>query len=183
LYIRSNRTGTLGLNDIWTTNRTVAGAAFPKPAQAQNVNGAADDIDPSVQSNGERVFFASNRNNSGGEFEIFESVVTEGTTGAPTLVTALGKGVRWPVISADGLTLYYGSIASHASAKGGADIWASTRTSVKADFPAGAPVSELNDVADDTPGWVSPDHCVMYLLSERANGAGLLDVWVARRPK
>jgi Tol biopolymer transport system component len=185
LYLRSNRAGTLGFNDIWTTTRTGPDGGFVEPVPARNVNEDADDVDPSIQSNGARLYFASDRNGGGAaNYQIFESVVGgDGTTGTPTPIVALGKAIRWPVISADGLTLYYGSGAGHPRAKGGVDIWASTRSDVGAAFPAGEPVAELNDVGEDTPGWVSPDRCVLYLVSDRANGAGSLDIWVARRPR
>jgi hypothetical protein len=42
---------------------------------------------------------------------------------------------------------------------------------------------ELNTDADDQPAWISPDGCVMYLMSSRPGGFGSIDIWVARRPK
>jgi len=175
IFFRSNRTGTTGFNDIWTTSRNMAGVVFPTPGKAENINSTADDVDPSLQANGTKLYFASDRNGGGASnYQIFESTITAGTTGTPMPVTTLGKGIRFPVISADGLTLYYGNVA---------EIYASTRADDQSAFPGGSAVPELNSDSEDEPGWISHDNCVMYFMSDRPGGMGSLDIWVAKRPK
>ena len=49
----------------------------------------------------------------------------------------------------------------------GNDIWLARRASVDQPFSGAAPVSELNSSAADTPNWISPDNCRLYMSSGR----------------
>ncbi len=78
-----------------------------------------------------------------------------------------------PVISADGLRLYYVS---------GNQIFATTRTTLQRQFEPGTAVAEVN--ADSTraaPLAVTADDCELYFSSDRSGPAGKTDVWRARR--
>jgi hypothetical protein len=77
------------------------------------------------------------------------------------------------IISANGLTLYYGY----------PDILVTTRASKDVSFGTGVPLPNVNTVYEDTPRFVSVDECVLYLVSNRSGGFGGSDIWVARRPR
>lgn len=79
-----------------------------------------------------------------------------------------------PVVSADGLTLYY-------SAQG--EIMVSTRTSATDVFGPGVPVPNVNSPVLDAPMSISADGCVLYLSSDRAGGVGGFDIWQAQRAR
>jgi WD40 repeat protein len=85
-----------------------------------------------------------------------------------------------PTLSPDNLTIYFSS-----SRPGSLDIdiWSATRTTTTSGFPPPTRVAELSSPTRDAPGWVSPDGCRMYLASDRPGGRGLLDIFVASKPK
>jgi hypothetical protein len=86
-----------------------------------------------------------------------------------------------PVVSPDGLELFFGS-----NRKGGFgmfDIWVSTRASVS--DPWGTPVnlgSTINSSAHDRMGCISPDGLRLFFSSQRSGGFGDYDAWMVTRP-
>lgn len=88
-----------------------------------------------------------------------------------------------PVVSKNGLVLYFASTRS-TSGTGTSDtnIWVATRATTTADFGMPTQVLNVNSPESDEPGWISGDGCRLYLYSTRPNGAGLQDIYVARRP-
>jgi hypothetical protein len=110
---------------------------------------------------------------------------TSSAFGALTQVTALdsvgaGYGPEAPVVTADGLTLYFVN-----GTTGDYDIWVSTRSNVSAAFGApqlvAAPVNVNGGGAgEDSPVWVSPDGTTLYFMSNRAGSNGR-DIWVATK--
>jgi hypothetical protein len=147
-------------------------AAFPAPVKAPTINTTMNDYDPAVQGNGERLIFTSNFGGSGPS--LYESAFQGGTLSAGVVIGAVGAGVGAPVLSADGLTLYYRDVAMN--------IAGIARKTVTGAFIDAANVDELNSTEEDAPGWLSPDECVMYLLSARTGTMGNLDIWIAKRP-
>lgn len=76
-----------------------------------------------------------------------------------------------PVVSADGLTLYF---ANGVSSK--PEIWVMTRADVSRSFGTPRPVAGLASDSDDgrTPTWVSPDGKRLYFVATRANARRLV---------
>jgi hypothetical protein len=75
-----------------------------------------------------------------------------------------------PVISVDGLTLYFGGYVG--SERG--QIWMATRSTDKETFDAPHAVAELYTPDGASPGWLSPDSCRLYFT-------GTEHIRVARR--
>ena len=88
-----------------------------------------------------------------------------------------------PSISADGLTLYFGS--NRPGGYGGFDLWMSTRANIADDW--GKPVNlgeTVNSEADEAFCYISPDGLELYFNEfgvPRPGGYGESDIWVARR--
>jgi hypothetical protein len=80
-----------------------------------------------------------------------------------------------PVVSTDGLMLYY---ATGTSAQ---DIFVSTRTSRDVPFGIGLSVANINSAENDAPLFITADGCLLFLRSNRPGGAGGADLWVTRR--
>jgi hypothetical protein len=80
------------------------------------------------------------------------------------------------VISDDNLTLYYSDGFS-------TDVLGVSRLAKNEPFMNGAPVPNINSAQEDAPLFLTPDGCLLYLMSKRPGGIGGFDIWVARRPR
>jgi hypothetical protein len=84
-----------------------------------------------------------------------------------------------PVVSSNGLELYFGSI--RAGGVGGNDIWLATRSSTSDPWGTPMVVTELSSGSNETQPALCCGDLVMYLGSGRAGGLGMTDVWRATR--
>lgn len=149
-----------------------------------------DDWMPHLRDDGLELFFASNRpeaaNDTVLDWNIWVSTRATPTSAwtAPTPVTALnGPDYDWnPVLSDDGLTIYFG--------RGLGEVWSATRSSIHVQiWTSIARVDALNTLGYDTrPSDVRrlPDGSeTLTLLSNRPGGLGTAgsdyDLWIATR--
>lgn len=100
----------------------------------------------------------------------------------PVEVSELNED-RWdatPVLSKDGLEIFFGSTRTHSPY----DIFHATRASRDATFEAPTEVIGLSSSSsDEYPNWLSPDRCQLMFSSDRAGGMGSYDIWIATRPR
>ncbi len=75
-------------------------------------------------------------------------------------------------LSADELTLYYGS----------PDILISRRSTKQDLFGPGTAIAQVNSSQDDRASFITADGCILYIVTQRAGGVGAQNVWAARRP-
>jgi hypothetical protein len=155
-------------------------APFGTPATVDNIDGPQDDAEPYLTQNDQVIYFPSNRVTVG-NYDIYRSIRdSSGTFGMPKPVTEINMtsaGESNPVVSTDGLTIYWGTNVADTS-----DIWVATRPSTSAAFAAPMRHGTLNTQSFDAPGWISADNCMIYIWSNRPNGIGRMDIWVAKRP-
>jgi Tol biopolymer transport system component len=184
LYLRSNRSGTNGFNDIFVATRGSAGAQFSGFGPAQNINGAGDDVDPKINGPGTRLTYASNKaGGGGGAYDLWEAPVNGGNVGSGKPLTELNSPgfEAHAVLTDDALTVYYQSDrTAPPGGKGALDIWVARRASLTAPFENLQNLAEVNSTADDVPMWISPDGCVLYFASSRP-GIGARDLYSATR--
>jgi len=86
---------------------------------------------------------------------------------------------RSPVLSADGLRLYFAS--NRPTGTGPDDIYVATRSRIGARFGQPVSVTELNTSSRERPNWISPDDCTLYFASDRPGTNGGPDLWRAER--
>ncbi|MHC4228566.1 MAG: hypothetical protein ACYSW0_14165 [Planctomycetota bacterium] len=107
------------------------------------VNSSAGDASPSISADGLELYFSSNRSGGSGDYDLW--VTTRDTKDdewdppmnlGPTVNTS--DVDRCPSISADGLSLFFGS-RNRAGGAGHDDVWVTTRDTK--DDPWGAPVN------------------------------------------
>jgi len=85
-----------------------------------------------------------------------------------------------PVVTPDGLTIFFTSDRPDKSAHGSNDIWVASRRTVSDDFGMPTNVAELNTADDDAPSWVSPDGCRLYF--DRQSVVTGHQTYIAERP-
>lgn len=137
-------------------------------------------VDPYLLPDESALFFASNR--TGGSFDLYVAASDhDGGFAAPTALSVNGTAdERYPVVSADGTTLYF---ASDTGRKTGAALYMAIRDA-NGDFGAPIALKELADLFEEKKGftagpvWISPDNCRLYL---QTTFDGTLDIFMAWR--
>ena len=159
---------------------------FGTPTKVPSVNTPGFEIHPDISADGLSLYFASSRSGGQGGFDLWVATrkTKDGKWGQPQNLgpTVNSPDSEWcPRVSADGLSLYFGSTRPGGS--GGRDLWVTTRPT-KND-PWGAPVNlgpTVNSEADDLSACPSADGLSLFFHSKRAGGSGLQDLWVTTRP-
>ncbi len=176
-----------GAARLLSATRATTTDPFGGATAIPGIAGNLSDNQPYVLGDGSALYFVSARTIDAGfsGIHLFRSGIDAGAVGAPELVLArtndagLAIVVFSPVVSADELTLYFGSpgpgFGSH-------DVWRATRASTSDPFSNPAPVAELDSTSDDMPSYLTPDGCAIYLFSDRPGGAGQWDIYRASKP-
>jgi hypothetical protein len=99
-----------------------------------------------------------------------------GAVGQPVALDSLNTIMTEtaPLVTADELTIIFGSDRDSPNSRGGLDIWMATRPSPSAPFGAEHVVGELATAAHDIPTWISPDGCHLYFDRYDARGRAAL---------
>jgi hypothetical protein len=127
-------------------------------------NGGAADNHPYFRARAQELWFSSQR--SGSDRAIF--VALKGPTGfqAPVLVKELGTNVRHPMVTEDGLDIFF-DVPDRPGGKGGTDLFTAHRDSTGLPFSNLTPLTAINSPANENAGWMSPDGCRLYFSSDR----------------
>jgi len=148
------------------------------------VNSSYSDGTPSISGDGLSLYFNAQRPDGHGDYDLW--VTTRATVSdswgepmnlGPTVNSPYGDG--GPIISADGLSLYFGSYRP--GGYGGNDVWVTTRATT--DDPWEEPVNlgpTVNSSVSDAPGSCI-DGLTLFLDSSRPGGSGGQDLWITRR--
>jgi len=176
------RPGGVGGVDIWVTTRPTVSDPWGTPVNlGSTFNSGARDGGPSISADGLALFLYSNRSGGYGSNDIW--VARRPTTSdpwgtpvnlGPTVNTSSGDCC--PSISADGRTLFCGSIRS--GGVGSLDLWVATRPT--ASDPWGEPVNlgpTVNSSSNDDSVSVSTDGSTIFFMSERPGWFGSWDLW------
>lgn len=169
---------------IYGSSRNSVGAVWSPPAAVVGISTAgATDEQPWINPAGNRLYFMSNR--SGGVYHIWVATKSGAFSAPVRLDPNLATEDRWPVLSDDELTLYYGAYEG----TNGLRVYKRTRASIGGTWSVGVPEASLNGTGLNSgsrtfPTSLSSDTCEIYIASNRAAGSkGAHDVWHARKPK
>lgn len=157
LWFGSNRSGA---SQIYVAGRPSPGDGFGVPTLADGVNDGFDAGQPFETVDGAELWFASSRAPQLGGRDLWRATWDGVRYTNPQHVDGLSSGGEdwWPMLSDDGLTLYFASNGGQ-----GFDIYRAHRVARNAPFAAPVRVDALNTAGDDFASWLSPDDCRLYL--------------------
>jgi len=149
------------------------------------VNSSYSDGVPSITSDGLSLFFNSARPGGYGSYDLWVTTraTTEGDWGAPTNLGATVNSSGsdgGPSISADGLSLFFGSIRSGGS--GSSDLWVTTRATTEDQWetPVNLGPSINSSYGDGVPS-ISAYGLSLFFMSNRPGGSGGDNIWFTTR--
>ncbi len=165
-------------DNLWITKRKSLDAPWEAPVNAgPPINTQRVDSEPSLTADRLSLFF---RSDSRPGISFSSRTGLDQPWSVPTSVPGLPGGVRKPVISADGLTLYFSAPTPNGAGK--RDVLVTHRTTVSDSWSKPAPLpAPLNSSSDDSPTWISADEATLLLFSDREGGFGETDIWLATR--
>ena len=170
--------------DIYVTHRNSKADPFAPGTSVTGLNSTTSDLDPFISTDGSTLYFDSARA-TGTALHLYVAVrQANGSFAAPQALTAFNTNAvdGHPVLSRDGLTLYWSSTRTDGGAQGLTDIWMASRSSTAGDFGAPVRVPQLSSASGESMSWISSDNCMVLLQSDRPGGAGAQDIYQAFRP-
>lgn len=179
LLFHSNRVSGAG-SRLYVATRESALASFAAAAPIAGVASpvmADNDLQPVLASDGQELWFASNRK---GSVDLYRAPRSGGGFANPVEVseTSSQGSDQHATLSADGLTLYFASDRAFFGARGGFEIYRAQRAGANDPFSQPVLVDELNTTGNDNPRWLSSDNCRLYLHSDVG---GTFTIYVATR--
>jgi Tol biopolymer transport system component len=174
MYFHSDRAGSHGSYDIFTSTRSSTAASFGPPSLVARINDGGLQEFPFVTGDGSRLYFSSDKDivvstrDSSGAFGVATPVAAVNTLGNETA----------PVLTPDERTIYF---ARHIGDDPAA-IMRATRTTTADGFGEPQIVAELETPGVDFPQAVSADGCTLYFTSNGQPGSQGMDVYAASRP-
>jgi hypothetical protein len=171
----SPRPGGLGSVDLWVTKRTSIGEPWTEPVNlGPAVNSSGWDSAPYLSSDGLLLFFDSDRSAGYGSWDLYVSKrasLSDPWEQAVNLGPVVNSSSydETPQLSADGLTLYWGS--RRPGGYGGVDIWQSPVIPI-VDFNGDGGV-DCGDICDLVDHWGSDNS--LYDIGPTPFGDGVVD--------
>jgi len=191
LYFDSRRSDGFGGYDIWITTRTTTDDTWVEPKNlGPMVNGSYWEQTPRISADGLSLFFASNRPDGFGNWDIWIATRETRDTDWSRAVN-LGSTINSsaldmaPSVSADGLLLFFGS--NRPGGFGSVDLWLTTRETSHDDW--GTPINlgpPVNSQFNEGGASISADGRMLVVDSFafgpfRPDGHGSADLWLAKR--
>jgi len=166
LYTASRAGGITGNWALYTATRTSTAVQFSSLTDIASLNVAQDGC---LYIAAGYLLFTSER---AGNVNIYSAKFAGGGFGPaePLSVNTAGADEFTPVLSPDGLVLYYASAPVPRPPTGpwGLDVMMAIRSSTDQPFGAPVPLADLNTDADEQPTWVSHDGCRLYFTRNDA---------------
>lgn len=179
-----------GGNDLWTATRASVDSDWDAPVNLTALNGPSDDSLPMLSHSENVMWFFSNRPGGCGKGDLWQTRrQPDGTWGEPTdlgCTVNSGDDETAPAFYADDdlgvTTLYFGS--NRPGGVGGYDVYETSTTDEDlygATWTVPALVLNINSTGRDTRTWIRRDGRELFITSDRAGGAGKLDIWYSTR--
>jgi hypothetical protein len=165
MYLSADR-GTGSDFDIYRTTRSSRTTSWTLPLLVQGLQSSNAEGGFATDS-ADQVGVFHRRDNAVTNFTIRTAISSAGLWGG--VVTAVGLqgqgNLLNPVLSDNGLTIYYANDAT-----GAFDLFTATRANLTASFSTPQLVPGVSSPANDVDPWVAPDGHTIYFASDRMNG-------------
>lgn len=168
---------------IATATRQDGGSAFSPSTPLGSVNSTGQDGTPLLSADGLSLYFFSTREGGLGARDVWRAArpALAADFAAPTLVAGINgpDDDHLPWLSPDELTMLWET--NRPGGVGGFDIWIARRAFRSDGFSNIAPLNGVNGASTDGRAALSRDELTIYFTSERPDGMGRLDLWLATR--
>jgi hypothetical protein len=177
-------------DDIYSAQWDASAGEFGQASALTAVNGTLHDRDPFYSAEEDDLYFSSERGGSDTrDLYQWDGSADGGVTKLPTgsgSVNLDGIDEERPVVSSDGLVLYFSSKRSGIGNDTNGDIFMSTRTSTGSSFGSPTNLVALNSSGRDFPVAISADKCTLWFASNEhtgLSGTDLYHLYEAKRPE
>jgi Tol biopolymer transport system component len=182
-FVVSDRSGTTGQADLWTSTRATTAAAWGTFVNLTVVNSSQGDYDPHLTADRLTLWFAPvNRAGGAGNQDLFYAVRATPSSpfGAPVAASTVNSpSNEWDVsLTDDALTIVFAS-----DRDGAPHVYYARRPNASSSFGAPAIVTALDPYASTlVDSWISPDGCNIYFAANLPGGVGETDLYVVKAP-
>lgn len=175
-------------NDFWFATRNAPGDPFNGASRIAGINTPQYEGKLNVPVDDNEIYFS--KKTSPTNFDIYVAKKQAAGVYAINIVTSSGvypvnspENEFAPVVSKNGLVIFFASQRPDNIGRTDENIWQATRANTNDPF---GPASDLKAVnmagTSEEPGWISNDGCRLYFASDRP-GLGKFDIYMAARPK
>ncbi len=173
--------GPWGDTDIVVSRRESLSAPWGPPENlGPTINSGTWDGSPCISADGLELYLYSSRTGSPDLYVASRATASDpwgpATNLGPIVNSTYGNqvyGDQGPILSADGLTLFFTSARPPGSRGGDMMIWMTRRATREAAWQAPVPLGPpLNGTSSDWTASLSPDGQVFYFISDRPGGCG-----------
>lgn len=157
--------------DLFVARRRAGDSFFAAPSPVPVTNTPDHEVNPYALPDESALYFGRS---SAGLTSIHKLALPGGQPAPVPGIELPGLVIDAPVVSPDERTIWF----SGRTPPGKNDVYVAHREKTSDAFGAPARVTELATDVTDTPSWISPDLCRMYLTSDRL---GSFDLFVVER--
>jgi Cys-rich repeat protein len=162
----------IGGGELVMASRSGIGVPFTTaPGVVPGTSNPAADEDPFLMPGEQTLYFTSTRGGNGRDIYVATKSGSTFTGIAPVSpVNALQDDDFRPMLTRDGLTMFFGSRRVSPAGDSDGEIWVAQRTTPTGTFMPPTPLTVLNTSGIDFPVSLSADGCTLTLASNRETG-------------
>jgi hypothetical protein len=181
MWFISNRPGGAGGQDIYTSSRASIAAPWTAPTVDRDLSSTSGETSIGTRTDGRELFFGTNRPGGQGGRDLW-TVGLAGTKWLPAVpVVELSSPSNddTPTVRGDGLEVIFASDRPGTLGRGA--LWRSKRGTLASAWSTPERIAELDTLFAEANPALSDDGLTLYFSSDRLDGGGANDIWMAKR--